>query len=335
MRRALNQITILALLFFGTQVNTWTQDIQFTQYYASSVFLNPGFTGITGCNRISTSNRVQWPKFSGGYVTNMVSYDSRLKDNKNSLGLMVLSDVVGTGKLYSRSVNAFYAHDFTISRTRAINVGMQSGYTWHGADYSRYLFADQMSRGGTPPSVEMASLEQTGYLDFSFGAVYYSPKVWFGLSAHHLNQPNQSVLGQLSKLPIKASAHGGVKVFEKDSKLEGSESLTLSFNYKAQAEFDQLDLAVYYFHNPIVFGVWYRGIPGFKSYQPGYRNDDAIALIVGLKKNGFAIGYSYDITISRLVSSTGGAHELTLSYTLCPLRKRLSRAKQVVPCPKF
>lgn len=97
----------------------------------------------------------------------------------------------------------------------------------------------------------------------------------------------------------------------------------------------QLDLALYYFKNPIVFGIWYRGLPGFKAYQPGYGNNDALALIVGLRKNGFRIGYSYDITISRLVSSTGGAHELTLSYTKCPLRKRMSRAKKVVPCPKF
>lgn len=333
-RLYLYKLQLLIILFMCSCIGH-TQDVQLTQFYASGVYLNPGFTGITGCNRIASSNRIQWPKFSGGYVTNLISFDGRLKDHKNSLGMMVLSDVVGTGRFYSRSVNAFYAHDFTLSRTRAINVGVQSGYTWQGADYSRYLFADQMSRGGTPPSVEMENLGQAGYLDFAFGAVYYSPKVWLGVSAHHLNQPNQSVLGQLSKLPIKASVHGGVKVFERDSKLDEPESLTLAFNYKAQAEFDQFDLAAYYFYNPIVFGIWYRGIPGLKAYQPGYRNDDALALIVGLKRNGFTVGYSYDITISRLTSSTGGAHELTLSYTKCPIRKRMSRAKKIVPCPKF
>ncbi len=78
-----------------------------------------------------------------------------------------------------------------------------------------------------------------------------------------------------------------------------------------------------------------RGIPVFKHYEAGYRNDDAVILLVRVKHKDMQIGNSYDITVSRLVSNTGGAHEISISCEFAGRRKPLSESLRNVPCPKF
>ena len=84
----------------------------------------------------------------------------------------------------------------------------------------------------------------------------------------------------------------------------------------------------------VTAGIWYRGIP-LKHYAPGYANNDAFAIIVGVKTDRLNIGYSYDITISRLSTKLShGAHEITASYQLCKVKKK-KKYRLLLPCPKF
>ncbi|MFA9210006.1 MAG: type IX secretion system membrane protein PorP/SprF, partial [Yersinia sp. (in: enterobacteria)] len=39
-------------------------------------------------------------------------------------------------------------------------------------------------------------------------------------------------------------------------------SITPAFIYKAQGKFDQLDVGMYLTYEPVVFGLWYRGLTG-------------------------------------------------------------------------
>ena len=87
------------------------------------------------------------------------------------------------------------------------------------------------------------------------------------------------------------------------------EVLSVAMNFQKQAKFYQTDIGLYYYKDPLIFGLWYRGIP-FVTSQAG----DAIIGLVGFKTSQFHIGYSYDFTISNLIGSTGGAHEISLIY---------------------
>ena len=80
--------------------------------------------------------------------------------------------------------------------------------------------------------------------------------------------------------------------------------------------------------------MWYRGLPGFKSYLPGYANNDAMAFLVGMQAPKLNIGYSYDITISKLTNLTKGAHEITLSFQICAIKQKPTK-RLTVSCPKF
>jgi hypothetical protein len=52
-----------------------------------------------------------------------------------------------------------------------------------------------------------------------------------------------------------------------------------------------------------------------------------------VQHNSFKIGYSYDITVSKLSNVSGGAHEITLGAQLpCPEKRKKIKP---IKCPSF
>jgi type IX secretion system PorP/SprF family membrane protein len=109
-------------------------------------------------------------------------------------------------------------------------------------------------------------------------------------------------------------------------------SLAPAILYQRQAPFDQLDLGVNFFYEPLILGLWYRGIPIQKNVA-GRINQDAIAGLAGFRYKNWIFTYSYDATISSL-NRSGGAHEVSL--TLAPrYDKRNKRGSRHIDCPVF
>jgi type IX secretion system PorP/SprF family membrane protein len=124
----------------------------------------------------------------------------------------------------------------------------------------------------------------------------------------HLLTPKQSFFGDNALLPIKLNVFGGVQIMRKTRlKQTFHEVLSVAVNFQKQAKFYQTDIGLYYYRDPLIFGLWYRGIP-FVTSQAG----DAIIGLVGIKTKQLHIGYSYDFTISNLITSTSGSHEISL-----------------------
>jgi type IX secretion system PorP/SprF family membrane protein len=186
--------------------------------------------------------------------------------------------------------------------------------------------------------------ENVSYFDFSSGGLLYSDRAWLGVSGHHLNRPTQSFFDQNSRLPIRMTVHAGYKVPLDDETrqglamnvLEREKSLSFAALYKAQGKFDQFDVGTYLTYEPVVFGLWYRGLP-IKQTELGLNNNDALIFLFGFKQAGLSIGYSYDLTISNLGTSTGGAHEISASYEFpAPQpKRRVPRSARKLPCPRF
>lgn len=331
------------LIFTGSILLTISglhaQDPQFTQFYASPLYLNPAFAGANACSRVSTNYRNQWPSIPGAFVSYVLSFDHDIPAISSGVGALFTTDRAGTGKLRSTSLNLLYSYELRITRKWSGRVGFQAAQTIRDINFFDLTFGDQLARGGVSTSVEVPQQEKVSFLDFSSGVLFYSQKYWLGFSSHHMNQPNQSLTAEESILPVKYSVHAGAKLpIRSGSKKSASQSISPAIQYKNQSKFDQVDVGLYYAYSPMVFGVWYRGIPLIKAYQPGYANNDAVAFLVGLDVNDLRLGYSYDLTISRLLNSTGGTHEISLSYQFCnyeALQKRKKRKRLLVPCAKF
>lgn len=313
------------------------QDPQFSQFYAAPMYLNPAFAGNTTQGRIMANYRNQWPAIPKAYISYSVAYDHNLEDFNSGVGIIAIHDKAGTGGLKYTSIGGIYSYFFRASRKVIIRPGIRASYVSRGLDASQLIFPDQLS--GNTTSNASGIIQNTSYLDISGGLLVYSNNFWFGGAVDHMNQPNESLLqsGE-TRLPAKFSLHGGYNIpVKKSLKGAAKSSITIAANYKAQQKWDQFDLGAYYVQEPLVVGLWYRGIPIFKAYQPGYANNDAVIALIGFQAKDLRIGYSYDLTISRLISNTGGSHEVSIVYEYATAKKRKKKRKQkfLVPCAKF
>ncbi len=337
MTNKLKPILVLILLSFYFVSNA--QDMQFTQFNAAPLYLNPGFTGSTIQHRLATSYRNQWTAIPGHFVNYVFSYDYNASELNSGIGFLFAREQAGTGNLGNTELALLYAYHFKINNKIYIQPGLKFNYINRGVNFAKLVFNDQLARGGGGPSSDDIELNDANYLDISTGLLLYAPKFWFGMAFNHLNEPNQSLAANVnSPLYIKFSTHGGYKfgLTTNGNKRINSKYINVTFHYKAQQKFDQLDLGLYYTQDPLVFGFWYRGIPILKSYE-NVPNNDAFAIIVGytISDYNLNIGYSYDATISRLATNSAGSHEISLIYEIANKKKKRRRRKYFVPCAKF
>ncbi|SDJ80059.1 type IX secretion system membrane protein, PorP/SprF family [Catalinimonas alkaloidigena] len=322
------------------------QDPQFSQYYAAPLYHNPAFAGGAGRDRFVLNYRNQWPSIPGAFVTYAFSYDHYARKYNSGFGISATTDKAGSGNLRSSSLGAAYAYQLALNRVWMVRAGLQFGYAFRNIDYFRLTFGDQVDPRGFAqrPTNDMTqfNIENIGYFDVSSGFLLYSRQFWFGMGAHHMNEPNQSLVESNSGLPMRMTFTAGT-VIPLQSRvirsrnirkgLEPDKSLTPSVLYKFQGEFDQMDIGCYIYYKPLAVGFWYRGLP-VKNYRQGLYNHDAVVLLLGVKQPNYRIGYSYDLTISGLGANTGGAHEISLTYEF-DTKVKLKKKPKLIPCPKF
>ncbi len=333
----MKKLKIFALLMCLVQL-TKAQDPQFSQYYATPLYLNPAFTGANTFHRLIINYRNQWPgALENGYVTYMASYDYNWDALRSGLGFYAIQDVSGMSALTYRNIGGLYAYDLKLTRKLNLRTGFHISYTQKDIDFSRLLFNDQLERGGGP-SFEANKYFNITYLDYDVGMLLYSENAFIGFAVHHLTEPNESFIGFDSHLPRKYSLHGS---YTFNLNLAGAKkSIMPSFNYKKQGNFDQLDLGVYYNHEPLVLGFWYRGIPTTLFNSSNVANNDAFAILLGyaLEDRPLRVGYSYDLTTSGLFQKSGGSHEISIIYEFNAGLKFGNRSKynkRPIPCAKF
>jgi type IX secretion system PorP/SprF family membrane protein len=329
---ALVLLHVALLLTFSLRA----QDPQFSQFYASPLYLNPALTGNTYEDRLILNYRKQWPGTGPGYNTYAISYDHNYHKAHSGVGGLIVRDVAGTSNLAFTHAAIAYSYEARIDHKHAVRLGARLGWTRREYDPSGLVFADQVIRENAPSTIEAMPLQSTNYMDASAGVLYFSENFWFGTSFSHVNQPQQTLYttGDV-KLPIRTSVHTGYR-FRMDGQHVGKAHtrMTVAAHYKAQQDWDQLDLGSYIDHDRLTFGLWYRGIPGMKAYAPGYANDESIIAMVGYEtEQQLRFTYSYDITVSLLSMKSAGAHEISVIYEW-PKRGRNKKYK-AVPCPKF
>jgi type IX secretion system PorP/SprF family membrane protein len=329
------------LIVLFCSVHSYGQDQQFTQFYASPMHLNPALAGTSIQSRVAMLYRNQWPAIPKAFVSYNFAFDHFFSSVNSGVGLMVSHDRAGTGALSFTSVALQYAYEINITRKISLRPAIQLGYGSNYVDINRLTFTDQLAReedGVTTldPDRDRFAQEPVMYPDFGTGFVVFSEKFWFGAAWHHINEPIHSVIGRETSLPRKLTVHGGMRIKLADvGAFTKRQYIIPAFNYQSQGEFDQVDIGFYYEYDPIVLGIWYRGIPGLKKNPANTINQDAMAVLVGYEINNIRIGYSYDLTVSSLTPNTGGAHELSLVMEFASKQSKKKSKRRVMPCAKF
>ena len=325
------------------------QDPQFSQFYAAPLYLNPAFAGSTQQGRVGMNYRNQWPAIDANFTTISAFADFYIEDKNSGVGALLTRDYVGIVGLQSISFALQYAYQLKLTKEWSFRPGVQVGIINRSINFGSLTFGDQFDPSTGTITKGTAEALNTGqskfFPDISFGGLFFSKNAWLGVAAHHITQPNQSILGSKDNLDMKVSVHGGYKIFFRPGMLgtgvfarPRERSIAPVAQYRHQGLSDQMDVGMYYTFEPLIIGTWYRGIP-FKSVN-GFANNESVVLLVGLTLKGekdiLNIGYSYDFTISKLGPGSGGAHEFSLVYSW-PTRnpRKPPKDKLIIPCPDF
>ncbi len=313
------------------------QDPQFSQYYAAPLYINPGFTGTIPGQRIALNSRVQWTQLKSPFVTHAASYDIYSEHLNSGFGIIAITDKAGSANLSTTTIGGLYSAKIRLSDGWMLSPGLNFSYGNRGIDFDKLVFGDQIEYNGPTLDDAISQINNRNYFDFGSGAVIYNKSIWLGFAAAHINQPNHSLLGEDAKLPMKTLIHGGVKIPIKThvlSKVKLS-SISPSFMFSQQGEFQQFDAGFNLVYNPILIGLWYRGIPIQKNYS-NRPNQDALIFLLGINLKNLEVGYSYDLSISQMSGQSGGSHEISIIYQFDGLNPRKVRRKdKYLPCPNY
>jgi type IX secretion system PorP/SprF family membrane protein len=326
------RIIYLIILPFILIAESFGQDPTFSQFYANALYLSPSFAGATAEYRFGMNYRNQWPAVPGVFHTYCISFDKAMPSFNSGIGVLATYDVAGSGNLSTTNIGLLYSYDFNINKQWHIRPGVNFKFYYLGLDIAKLVFNSQLTGSGVSPSITPPPFDNVADVDFATSALVYNERIWGGFTLDHLLSPKTSFYGDNSTVPIKFNLYGGVQVLKKTRlRQKNMEILSVAMNFQRQGKYNQTDLGLYYYTEPLIFGLWYRGIP-FITTQAG----DAIIGLIGIKTKQLHIGYSYDFTISNLISSTGGAHEISLVYefnnlSLGQQKKRI----RAIPCPEF
>jgi len=301
------------------------QDPTFTQFYSNPVYLNPALAGSSGCPRIALNYRNQWPQLTGNYVTYAAAYDSYFKNISGGVGLVALQDTQGPGTIQTSMLGASYSYYLKVNRKFRLMFGTQAAYYQKYLDWSQLTFGDMIDprRGFIYQTGDVPRGNgRRGFFDVSAGMVGFTKNFYFGVAAHHLNRPDESLILGQSRLPIKVTGHLGANIkIGQRGRYSSSTILSPNIIYQYQNGFQQLNIGAYLKYESFTIGAWYR-------------NRDAFILTVGITTDKYRVGYSYDLTVSPLGNGvSGGSHEVSLGINL-KCKKRVNDFRKL-SCPSF
>lgn len=296
---------------------TCAQDFHLSQYEASPMLLNPAMTGMfNGDLRAVLHYRSQWSSIiSNPFQSSAISLDTRF--NQIGFGGYISNTTAGINRYSSTTIalSGNYDYKFSGNPHHHIAIGTQIGGIFKSINLNTITFEDQYdpANGGSfiNPTGESFHSASTFLPEVNAGFLYYytntNKKVnpFIGFSTQHLTQPNESLIGTESFLPMRHNGHAGVKVHINKK----FQFLTHAL-YMKQGNVDEIMFSwvgySYFEKNDISF-----------SYGLTRRtNNDAVIVQMGVKYKKFQYRISYDLNTSNLqtVSNGRGGFEISLVY---------------------
>jgi len=329
-------VSLVVLIFFINPVKG--QDAVFSQFYNSTLYLNPAMAGIEDEITASVSHRSQWQSLLFPYTTSQFSLivpyykDKHVKPlgHIGGLGFSVFNDVAGENENFKTTgLNGAFAYNLPLDRRHInqITLGLQVGAINKRIDVSNLQWGEQYNPFvGFDASIaptEVNNFQSKTFFDINFGAFYwYYPiqdnnplikSINAGISISHLNHPNESLLdGRESRLPLLHKFHGGM-LFNMTDKAMVSFNMITAY----QDNIFQNNLGVYLSYK---LGTFSNNTYKYILTRVGtwYRVQDSFILLTEFETKLFKVAFSYDWNTSSLrYNDRGiGTYEVSLSIRL-------------------
>ena len=310
-------ILLLLQLFFWGEMKG--QDFLLSQPYNNPLVVSPSFAGMANGARAAISYRNQWPGMNQykTYSTIAGSFDYFIQDYNSSIGLCIVRDDQGGGLFKSLDAALQYNHLIQLGEELFFRPGVELKLVNRSLDYSKFIFSENIYYDGsilnneTPFPVEYDSYTK---LDAAASVLFYNKYFWAGFGMDHLIPYDASFLREGGRVPLRYTLSAGYNWHYEETRHWNNDTegtVTFATLFQHQAQFNQMDIGATWTRDFFQLGAWYRGffvpVKSITSY-------DAVVVILGLSLDQFKIAYSYDISISSLVSVSSGTHEISLSF---------------------
>ncbi|HET6990711.1 MAG TPA: PorP/SprF family type IX secretion system membrane protein, partial [Bacteroidia bacterium] len=328
--------SFLCVVVLLTATALFGQDIHFSQFYMSPLTINPGMAGAQYDMQAILNYKNQWQSVTHPYKTFGASFDTRLNKNKSSAGYFAaginfFSDKAGTINMGTTQGSLSLAYHAKLNGYNTFGGGLQAGFAQRSVSYSSIEWGNQYDGTAYNPALnsgEPLTAASFTHMDFGVGIVFnhdntsgmknvtnnHDEKLTFGLSVMHINQPKYSFYGTADdKLYMKIVAHGSAILSLPNSNV----AFAPGFMYAHQGKYQEI-----YAGTLLRFLIGqdskYTGFKQGSAFSIGgyFRAKDAIAATMLLEYSNYAFGFSYDVNISKLKTSTSarGGVEVTLRY---------------------
>jgi type IX secretion system PorP/SprF family membrane protein len=300
MRYFLN-ISIVVLLSLSSVKSQ--QVPQFTQYVFNYFAINPALAGSQDCFNFKLGFRSQWLQLEGKPQTAFASFQTRLKFKKSranrthhGIGAYIESDKIG---YFGRtSLNLAYAYHFPVGRDVTASVGVFAGFQQfkiNASDIVVLNYDDPLLSGSG--SAFMVPYVTPG--------LFLNHDDWFvGLSIRQVVRNKWSkLIGDEGRNRWHGELMGG-KRFKIGERFNVVPSAMLKWVRTTKPALDV----------NLLFEI-------DRTFELGvsWRNQDALAAIAKIRfAKYFTLGYSYDITTSKLRQFSSNTHELIIGISACP-----------------
>jgi len=308
---------IFTLLLFQASVRGQS-DAQISQYMFFMETYNPSVLTNSNDNTVNLVglNRWQWVGIPNAPQTTFFAINAPISsflNQKQGLGIAFVIDKLGI--FSSKSVNFQYALRFKINDD-FLSCGLNAGFV------SQVIYGDSVhqvvSDYHVPVGSDLAIPSQTvtsDVVDFGVGATYLSKYYYIGLSVLHLFEPIlsfddyvKSYIGRTAyftcgyTIPLDNSRY----IF-KPSMLIKSDFISFQTDLSFRVEKDS---------------KYWAGL--------SWRLQDAIVFFAGVNfMNGLFVGYSYDLSTTRIIAYSFGSHEILLRYNINIGKNKLNKYKSV------
>lgn len=298
----MKKIIILAIMF-SALITEAQQETQFTQnQFNSQLEINPAYAGANDQASTSLRFRTQWIGFEGSPSTLSFNGEGKLLKKNLAAGLSFIRDEIGITQ--STSADVSLASHIRLSERSYISVGIKAGVNFLNSNFSKLTDVD--------PTDPLYASTNAVLPYLGLGALFYAERVYIGFSIPRLVS-FESVSPQSDIGRPHYYLYGGYRITINDD-IDLRPALLGKYVESAPFEAD------------ISLDAWYNNAFGVGV---SYRTSDAVNVMVKTKFNQLYIGYSYDMTISRLRNYNTGSHEIYIGYmfgrTNIPGRKQNNR----------
>jgi len=328
------------ICLFCSAVLSAQQKPQYTQYMLNNYILNPALSGIESYTDIKLSHRHQWVGLDGAPVTTYLTVNMPLGKNDSrtttstvprvgenprgksywenyeaakphsGIGINVIDD--HTGPLNNFAAYVTYAYHIGISPKTNLAAGFGAGITNMSLDRGKLFFETPVD-----PAVYNSGDINTIKPDFNAGIWLYSSDFYVGVSAQQIIPQRVSFIDK--------------EVVPYYGKMVPHFFTTAGYRFLLNDDVNVVPSVMVKYVSPLPIQIDFNIKLLYQDFLwigASKRTYDGFAAMIGVNaSSSINIGYSYDLTTSRLSTVSSGSHEIIVGFLLgnkygdwCPKR---------------